>query len=174
MSGLSVHRITNANIYLDGKNFFAKAEEVTLGDLKAVMSDFQGLGLVGLFELPDGLDKIEGKIVWNSAYPDAGVKMANLLKTIQLQCRSNLQVFNNSGLLKEVPMVTTLTIMSKQYSLGGNKPRDPSKFETPFSVIYLRQQIDGKEIVLVDYLANIYRVDGKDLLNTYRRNIGQL
>ena len=62
----SAHRVSNANIYLDGASFFGKAEEIDLGSVKAVMSDFQGLGMIGLIELPDGFDKIEGKINWNS------------------------------------------------------------------------------------------------------------
>ncbi|WP_259674775.1 phage major tail tube protein [Pseudomonas fluorescens] len=60
MSGFSAHRISNANIYLDGTSFFGKCEEIDLGTIKTVMSDFQGLG--------DGIDKLEGKITWNSLY----------------------------------------------------------------------------------------------------------
>lgn len=173
MSGFSAHRITNANIYLDGRDFFGKSDEIDLGSVKAVMSDFQGLGMVGLIELPDGLDKLEGKIVWNSRYKEASTKLASPFKTVQLQCRSNVQVFNNSGLVDEIPLVTTMTIMSKEYKLGSFKPRDPSKFETPFSAIYVRQLLNGEEVVLLDYLANIFRVNGEDQLAKYRRNIGQ-
>jgi len=173
MAGFSAHRITNANIYLDGRDFFGKSDEIDLGSVKAVMSDFQGLGMVGLIELPDGLDKLEGKIVWNSRYKEASTKLASPFKTVQLQCRSNVQVFNNSGLVDEIPLVTTMTIMPKEYQLGSFKPRDPSKFETPFSAIYVRQLLNGEEVVLLDYLANIFRVNGEDQLAKYRRNIGQ-
>lgn len=173
MAGFSAHRITNSNVYLDGRDFFAKAEEVELGSVKAVMSDFQGLGMVGLIELPDGLDKLEGKIVWNSRYKEASTKLASPFKTVQLQCRSNVQVFNNGGLVDEIPLVTVMTIMPKEFNLGSFKPRDPSKFETPFSAIYVRQLLNGEEVVLLDYLANIFRVGGEDQLAKYRRNIGQ-
>ena len=173
MAGVNAHRITNANLYLDGQDFFAKSEEVELGSVKAVMSDFQGLGMVGLIELPDGLDKLEGKIVWNSLYKEAGSKLASPFKTIQLQARSNVQVFNNGGLVDEIPLVTLMTIMPKEYNLGSFKPRDPSKFETPFSAIYVRQLLNGEEVLLLDYLANIFRVNGEDQLAKYRRNIGQ-
>lgn len=173
MAGFSAHRITNANIYLDGRDYFGLSEEIELGSVKAVMSDFQGLGMVGLIELPDGLDKLEGKIVWNSRYKDASTKLASPFKTVQLQCRSNVQVFNNAGLVDEIPLVTVMTIMPKEYNLGSFKPRDPSKFETPFSAIYVRQLLNGEEVVMLDYLANIFRVNGEDQLAKYRRNIGQ-
>lgn len=173
MAGFAAHRITNASIYLDGQDFFGKCEEVDLGSVKAVMSDFQGLGMVGLIELPDGIDKLEGKITWNSVYAEAAVKLASPYKTRQLQCRSNVQVFNNGGLVDEIPLVTFMTIQPKEYGLGSYKPREATKPETPFSAIYVRQLLNGREVLLLDYLANIFRVDGEDQLAKYRRNIGQ-
>ncbi|HCF6145233.1 TPA: phage major tail tube protein, partial [Pseudomonas aeruginosa] len=77
MAGFVAHRITNGSVYLDGNSFFGKVEEIELGTVKAVMSDFQGLGMIGLIELPDGLDKLEGKITWNSLYKEAGIKLAS-------------------------------------------------------------------------------------------------
>lgn len=173
MAGFAAHRITNANIYLDGGDLFARAEEVDLGSVKAVTSDFQGLGMVGLIELPDGLDKLEGKITWNSIYAEAGIKLASPFKSVQLQCRSNVQVFNNGGLVDEVPLVTFMTIMPKEYGLGTFKPREATKPETPFSAIYVRQVLAGREVLMLDYLSNRFVVDGKDQLATYRKNIGQ-
>lgn len=41
MAGFAAHRITNANVYLDGRGFFGQAEEIDLGSVKAVMSDHQ-------------------------------------------------------------------------------------------------------------------------------------
>jgi len=41
--------------------------------------------------------------------------------------------------------------------------------ETPFSAIYVRQMINGQEVVLLDYLANIFRVRGEDQLAKYNK-----
>ncbi|MDT8714937.1 phage major tail tube protein, partial [Pseudomonas aeruginosa] len=86
---------------------------------------------------------------------------------------SNVQVFNNGGLVDEIPLVTTLTIMAKEYGLGTYKPREAMKQETPFSATYVRQVLNGEEVLLLDYLANIFKVNGEDQLARYRRNIGQ-
>lgn len=173
MAGFSAHRISNANVYLDGNDFFGQCEEIDLGSIKTITSDFQGLGMVGLIELPDGIDKLEGKIIWNSLYATAAKKLASPFKSVQLQCRSDVQVFNNGGLVDEVPLVTIMTITCKEYQLGSHKPRDPSKYETPFSATYVRQVLDGEEVLLLDYLANIFKVGGEDQLAKYRKNIGR-
>lgn len=172
MAGLNVHRITNAALYLDGNSFFGRAEEVDLGSVKAVTSDHQGLGMVGLIELPDGIDKLEGKIIWNSQYVDAAKKVATPFKTVQLQCRSSIEVYNSQGKTDEVPLVTLMTVMFKEYQLGSYKPRANTNFETPFSASYVRQMVNGEEVLLLDYMANIYRVAGQDQLSRYRQNLG--
>ncbi|MFT8276034.1 phage major tail tube protein [Kerstersia gyiorum] len=172
MAGFSAHRITNAAVYLDGNSFFGRASEIDLGAVKAVTSDFQGLGLVGLIELPDGIDKLEGKIVWNSKYIDAAKRIATPFKTVQLQCRSSIEVYNSQGKTDEIPLVTLMTVMFKEYQLGNFKPRENATFETPFSSTYVQQKVNGEEVLLLDYLANIYRVAGQDQLSKYRQNLG--
>lgn len=174
MSGLRANRITNAAVYLDGNSYFGRAEEVDLGSVNAVMSDYAGLGMVGATELPDGLDKLEGKIIWTSLYEDAASVTAAPFKTVSLQCRSSISVHNSQGLVEELPMVSLLTVRFKGHALGSFKARDPSKFETPFSATYIRQLINGREVLLLDYMANIYRVNGKDQLAQYRANLGQI
>lgn len=173
MAGFQAHRINNAAVYLDGNSYLAKASEVDLGSVKTVMSDFNGLGLVGVIELPDGLDKVEGKIVWNSLYQDAVSKIATPFTTVSLQCRSNIDVHTSQGRVDQLPLVTLMTVAFKEYQLGSYKPREATTFETPFSVTSIRQLVNGKETLMLDYLTNIYRVDGKDQLAKYRANIGQ-
>jgi uncharacterized protein len=172
MAGFAAHRITNAAVYLDGASFFGKCSEIDLGSVKAVMSDFQGLGMVGLIELPDGLDKLEGKIVWNSKYAEAARKLATPFSSVQLQCRSSIEVHTSQGRVDELPLVTLMTIQFKEYQLGSFKPRENASFESPFSATYVKQVINGEEMLLLDYLANIYRVGGVDQLAKYRANLG--
>ena len=37
----------------------------------------------------------------------------------------------------------------------------------------VQETVAGKEILFIDVLANIYRVNGQDVLQKYRTNIGQ-
>lgn len=50
--------ITNANIYLDGKNFLDRAEEVKLPDVTTVVQEHKALEKIGKVELPYGFDKL--------------------------------------------------------------------------------------------------------------------
>jgi len=56
--------------------------------------------------------------------------------------------------------------------MGNYKQHDNVEAETSMSVTYIRVQVDGTDVVEVDVLANIYKVDGVDLLGAYKANIG--
>jgi len=172
MSNLRAHTVTNASVYLDGNSYMGQCEEVDLGSVKTVMTDFQGLGMAGAIELPAGFEKIEGKIVWNSLYRDAAAQCAVPFASVQLQLRSSVNAWGSQGRMQELPMVTLMTVLFKEYQLGSFKPNDPVKFETPFSALYVQQKIDGREVFLLDCLANIFRVGGVDQLAKYRANLG--
>jgi len=172
MAGLQVHRITNAAVYLNGNSYFGRAEEIDLGSINAVTSDFTGLGLVGLMELPDGLDKLEGKIIWTSLYEDAAALTASPFTAVSLQCLSSIAVHTNQGRTDEVQLASLLTVNFKGYQLGSYKAREATKYETPFSATSIRQLVGGREVLMLDYHNNIFRVNGVDQLAKTRANLG--
>jgi len=172
MAGMNLHLITNAAVYLDGNNYVGRCEEVDLGSVKATMTDFQGLGMVAAIELPAGFDKVEGKIIWNSQYEEAARACAVPFKSVQLQLRSQIDAWNAQGRAEQVPLVTLMTVLFKEYPLGGFKPREKVTFETSFSATYVQQKVNGREVFKLDCMSNIYSVNGQDQLTTYRRNLG--
>ncbi len=172
MAKIQVNRITNANVYLDGNSQLGKAEEIKLPDISAIMTEHKALGMVGKMELPAGFDKLEGEIKWNSLYQDVAKTIANPFKTVPLQCRSSIEIYGAQGRIQEVPLVTYLTVQFKKNPGGTFKQHDPAEFGSAFSCTYIKQVIDGKEVLELDYLANIFKVDGVDQLADYRANIG--
>ena len=57
-------------------------------------------------------------------------------------------------------------------TLQLKKPQDNAEYETTMSVNYAKLIVDGEEIFEIDVLENIYKVEGVDILETYRNNIG--
>lgn len=169
---ISVNRITNANIYVNGASLLGRAEELKLPDVQAIMNEHKALGMVGKIELPSGFDKLEGEIKWNSFYLEVGRTVANPFRAVQLQSRSNVENYGAQGRLSEVALVTYLTVMFKKNPMGTFKQHDNAEFTSAFTATYIKQVIDGQEVLELDYLANIFRVDGEDMLADYRRNIG--
>lgn len=169
---IQVNRLTNANVYMDGKSFLGKVEEISLPDIKHKMSEHKALGMVGMMEFFAGIEKMEAKIKWNSFYVDAMKKMANPTKAIQLQVRGSLENYNSTGRGAQQPVVIFLTCTSKNFPTGNFKQHDNVECESMLNVTYCRLEVNNESIMEVDILSNIYKVDGVDILAEYRANLG--
>lgn len=169
---ITINRLTNANVYIDGNSLLGKVEEIELPKIKIKMVEHKALGMMAEIEVPAGIEKLEGKIKWNSFYPDTLVQVANPFKTLQIQVRGSMNQIESTGRTAEVPVVINLTIASKGLPAGSYKQNDNVEAETEYTAYYMKMTIDGKDIVEIDILANIYKAGGVDLLQQYRTNIG--
>lgn len=172
MSQIQLNRITNANIYIDGNCLLGRAEEIKLPDITAMLTDHKALGMVGKIELPSGFDKMEGEIKWNSFYSDVMLKAANPFTMVQLQCRSSVDTYGPMGRTVQQSLVTFLSVMFKKVPLGNFKQNDNAEFPSQFACYYVKQQLNGLDMVELDVLANIFKVGGDDQLADYRNIIG--
>ena len=172
MSKIQLNRITNANIYVDGNCLLGQAEEVKLPEISAIMAEHKALGMVGKIELPAGFDKLEGEIKWNSYYRDVFLKMNDPYTMTQLQIRSSVETYGSLGRMQQVPLVTFLSVMFKKNPMGTFKQNENAEFPSSFACYYVKQQLNGEDMIELDVLANIYKVNGVDRLDIYRNNIG--
>ncbi len=170
---VSINQIVNANVYINGNSLLGKAKEFKLPDIEFDQIEQKGLGLVGTIKLPGGLNALEGEVTWASYYPEIRAQVYNPFKNIQLMARSDLQVFNSQGMAAEVSMVTTMNVQFSKTTGGSLKPKEATEYQDTFQVYSIRQTIEGKEVLFFDAFANILRVNGQDVLQKYRTNIGQ-
>ena len=173
MTKITTNNIANANIYINGKNLLGRAASIKLPELTAVMNERKSLGMIGKIKVPSGgFEAMEGDINWNSFYPDVAAMMANPFASVQLQCRSSVETFGSTGREAEAELVTILTVTFHKNPLGDYKHLENAEFASSYTATYIKQLINGKEILEFDALANIYRVNGQDLLAKYNNNIG--
>src|SRR4051812_12761089 len=119
MAEIQVNRLTNANVYCDGTSLLGKAEEISLPTVKAKMTEHKALGMIGAVEFISGFEKLEGKIKWNSFYEAVLKQAANMYKTVKLQVRANLEKYDASGKIADVPVIAFMTAQFKDFP-GGN------------------------------------------------------
>lgn len=172
MSKISINRLTNANIYLDGGSMLGRAEEIELPVLQAKMADHKALGMVGSIEAFAGFEKLEGKIKWSSLYPDALRKTANPFRSVQLQVRASVETYASPGRTEERPVVALLTVTFKSLPGGNYKQHENVELESEFLATYFKLTVGGEDITEIDVLANIYKAAGQDVLATYRSHLG--
>lgn len=172
MASISVNRMTNANVYVDGSSQLGKVEEINLPDITNMMAEHKALGMVGKVELFSGIDKMEATLKWNAFYADVLTKFADPRKALKLQVRSSLETHDSSGLVAEVACVAYLTGQPKNFPAGNFKQHDNVEATSKMTITAYKLEIDGVPVVEFDAMANIYMVDGVDIFTTYRANIG--
>lgn len=169
---ISINQITNASVYVDGDSFLGRAEEVELPGIKAKMNDIKALGLFGSIETPAGLEKMEAKIKWNSLYTEVLEKSGNPFKAISLQIRGSLETYNSLGRTEEKSAVAFMTGFFKEGSGGSFKQQEPVTQDSTLAINYYKLTVDGEDIYEIDVMANIYKINGEDILANYRANLG--
>lgn len=171
---IKTNKVTNCVVYVDGESFLGRAEEVTTPEVAPVMVDHKGLGLVGKYKLPvTAIEEMSAKIKWNAIYPEVLKKTHNPFKPLRLQIRGNVDTFEGNARTGQIPVVIIMSAAPKKPGGFVFKPADNVEREDEFNVTMYGLEIEGEEIVYVDVMNNIWRVNGEDILATYRENIGQ-
>lgn len=169
---IKIHRLTSANFFVDGASMLGRAESFNSPTVTFKQSEHKALGLMGTIEYISGIDKMEGNIKWNSFYPEVMRKVANPFKAIRVQVRGNVEEYSGGSKVREMPAVIFMTITPKNFPTGNFVQHDNVEIESSFGCTYLKVVIDGVEITEIDVEANIFKVDGVDLLLQYKQNLG--
>ena len=172
MAKIVTNQITNAVVYINGNSMLGRAAKIDLPDLELMMADHMALGMVGEIQLPVGFKALTGSIDWNSWYQDVAVLVTNPFTGLQMQIRSNVETWDSTGRTAEAALVTFLTATFTTWPLGKFEPRKKADFPAKFSATYLRQSIGGTDIIELDYMANIFKINNVDQLQNYRSNTG--
>jgi P2 family phage contractile tail tube protein len=174
MGQVQINNLYNANVYAAGNSFMGKAEEVTLPAVKVKTRDVKALGLISDVELPAGIEKMTGKIKWNSIYTEVIQQFADPFTPVDIQIRSSLENWIAGGRQAQLPVVVFLRVLNKDLVSGLNiKQNDNPDQESEFSCQYFRLEVDGVPVIEFDPFNNILFNSDTDLLAKWRANLGQ-
>lgn len=158
-------KINDYNAYLDGTRMIGVAASVTLPPVKMKTSTISGTGIGGEIDSPTigQFESMEQEIQFNVLYSSA-MDMLSPLSTVNLTLRAAQQVYDKTGgyAFKGLRVV----------EMGRVKEFDPGKIEkgecmeakVKLELTYLLIEIDGEEVLAVDKLNHVYRVNGVDML----------
>jgi len=173
MPQIQINKLNNANIYSGSNSLLGKAEEITLPAIKGKHNDHKALGMIGDIELPNGFEKMTGKIRWNSVYEELIEEFGSPYVTKNVQVRSSLETWDSSGKISEVSVVAFMALRFKDVLPPITiKQNDNSDLESEYSCTYYRLEIDGDRQIEIDFFTNMFFVGDSDMLENYRNNLG--
>ncbi len=168
----NLHVIKGANVYLEGESRLGQASQFVLPNVTQAMTEFKGLGMIGVISLPLGLDKIEATLKWAGPYYDAKALLADPHTVRTLMLRGSIDVYDATGRIDERPVLAEVRAMGAEEQGGTYSMGENSDYESKLNVLYYELKMEGKPLVKVDLVNIIYEVAGKDQLGGYKANLG--
>ncbi|HEY0155453.1 MAG TPA: phage major tail tube protein [Longimicrobium sp.] len=165
--------VSNAVVYLNGRNLLGRADEVTPPAIKDVLQEHKPLGLMSAVKLATGtIEAMEAKYKWGSVYRDVLETIADPEESVQLMVRAEVKTFTGRGLSKTETLVMSIHGPITDTGMGSLKQGEQVKPESTQQVWYYKLEIGGNLIYEVDVFANVRKKGSRDVLESFRNLIG--
>lgn len=157
------------NLFVDGKGYAGKVEELVLPKLTIKTEEFRAGGMDAPVDLDLGMEKLECSFTLGDLSADV-MKYFGLghNQPVELTFRGALGL----GDEKVTPVVVKAQGMMKEHDPGTWKPGDKLQQKVSVSLKYYRYDQDGELIHEIDIENMVRIVDGTDMLAETRAAIG--
>lgn len=158
--------IYDYNVYGSDDVLVGTGEEVSLPDFEALSSTISGGGIMGEIDVPlPGMFKsMEWELPFNSLYSDFK-EFARVGHVAEATIRAATQVLNKETSEPEAIGIRVATRgICKKLSPGKLKRGEGTDTKATIELTYIACYINDEEVIVVDKLNHVYRVDGEDQL----------
>ena len=158
-------KVNDYNVYQDGNKMIGLAAEVELPSIKMKTSTIEGVGVGGEIDSPTigQFESLEAKLKFNTLYSSA-TDLMNPLNTVNLTLRAAQQVYDKTGGYAFKGLRIVMGGRVKEFNPGTVKKGDVMDAETTLELTYYMIEVDGEQVVEVDKLNGVYKVNGSDML----------
>lgn len=162
----------NYNVYDDGNRLLGTAT-IELPELAYISDTLSGSGLAG--EIETGVighfQALSVTINWNAITEESVKLLANTSKTLTFRvAQQKLDTAETKQTVGKVKIV--VRTLPKSLSLGSLEMGQKTDSNNVMEVPYIKVEIDDNEVLEIDKLNNICKIDGEDLLTDVRSALG--
>ena len=165
-------KINDYNVYLDGIQMIGVAASATLPEINQKTSTVSGAGINGEMDSPTigQFESMEQEIQFNTLYSSA-VGMLSPMSTVKLTFRAAQQVYDKSGgyAFKGLRVVEMGRV--KKFKPGKLEKGESMEATVTLELSCIMIEVNGNQILEVDKLNGVYKVNGVDMLASIKRLI---
>lgn len=160
--------LKNFSLFVDGRGLAGTIQTLTLPTLTTKMEEFRGGGMDAPVELDMGMEKLEGTFELAEYNPDIIALYGLASPDTQLTARGAMRRDGEAA----VPVVVNMTGVIKELDPGDWSSGDMSTGTFSYGLRYYKLTVGGRELVEIDKVNMIRRIDGVDQLESIRTAIG--
>ena len=160
--------LKNFSLFVDGRGYAGKAEEVTPPKLTIKTEEFRGGGMDTPASIDMGMEKLEASFSIVEFDPD-------VLRQFGLVSGNNVQVTLRGALVDDhntTPMVISLRGMFTEVDMGNFKAGDLSTMKCTIACRYYSLDIGGQKVIEIDVDNMVRNINGTDVLAEMRSALG--
>lgn len=162
--------LKNFNAFNDGKSFMGVIEEIKLPKLARKIEDYRGGGMDGEVGIDVGLEKLEIEQVCSGFVLDA-YKAFGMTKAAGTLIRfAGAYQRDDTAEVQAVEVV----VRGRHVEIDPDSAKGGDKGKTTIKsrLTYYKLTVDGEEIIEIDLLSFLFKVNGVDMLEKQRNAIG--
>lgn len=160
------------NLFNEGESYMGVASSVTLPKLGRKLEAWRGAGMDGIAKVDLGMSDDGIQLEWALGGIDLTVLKqygAVSASGIGLRFAGSYQQDDTSGTSAVEVVVRG---RHEEIDMGESKPGEDTEHKIATACTYYKLTVDGQEIIEIDTIGMIFKVDGKDMMEEHRKNIG--
>lgn len=162
--------LKNFNVFLDGRSCMGEAEEIKLPKLSRKMEKYRGGGMDGEVDIDLGQEPLEIEHIYggfmSEVFKQYGVAQSG---GVMLRFAGAYQR-DDTGDVQAVEIV--VRGRHKELDPDSAKGGAPGKTTVKSTLTYYKLVVDGEDVIEIDLINFVFKVDGEDMLQEQRRAIG--
>ncbi len=157
--------LKNFNVYVDGRGYAGRVDEITLPKLTIKTEEYQGAGMSAPVEIDMGMEKLEMDLTFSEYDPEL-FKLFGLTNGSEfaLTLRGALQ-----GTGETSPVVINVRGYFKEMDFDSWKPAEKATLKCSVACNYYKLTINDTELIEIDPVNMIRNVNGIDQLSEIRQ-----
>lgn len=164
-------KIHSYNLYNDdlGGRFFGVGDECALPDFEQLVETLSGAGILGELDDPaPGHYSNQQMEIPFRVLDEEPISLMDTTKAVKLTMRGALQSLTSEGDTAFRPLKVVVRGKCATLKLGTLKAATAMNSSVTLNISYIKISLNGKELVELDKLNGIFKIDGKDVLQKVR------
>jgi len=158
-------KIIDFNAYADCNKIIGVGASATLPEINMKTSTVAGVGVNGEIDSPTigQFESMEQEVQFNTLYSSA-MDMMSPMSTVNLTFRAAQQVYDKTGgyAFKGLRVVEMGRV--KKFNPGKIEKGESMEATVTLELTYIMIEVDGVQLVEIDKLNGVYKVNGVDML----------
>lgn len=144
--------------------------EITLPEIEELTDTIKGAGILGEIDLPT-LGQI-GSLSLEITFRSTNKETMALATSNQIEIRwVNDLIDTSNGKVRTIANKAFFTVRRKKFAEGKLETGASQDGSMEFEVLAYRRIMDGREVLNIDKLNNVYKINGIDQLTDITRNL---